>query len=128
MDEKATLIERAHRAVAQAKALEPPTHRTLAGTRIVCQLVETRRAARQRSIVDAELCIHQARVDAGLLSERQLEILGLVAEGLVTKEIAGKLWLSPATVRNHVHAVCRALGAHSRIEAVARARSLGLLD
>jgi DNA-binding NarL/FixJ family response regulator len=128
MNEKVMLIERAHRAVAQAKALEPSTHRTLAGTRVVCQVVQTRRAVRQRSIVDAETPIRQARVEAGLLSQRQLEILGLVAEGLVTKQIARKLWLSPATVRNHVHAACRALGAHSRIEAVARARSLGLLD
>jgi DNA-binding CsgD family transcriptional regulator len=64
---------------------------------------------------------------ASPLSSRQLEILGLVAEGLTTEEIAQQLWLSVATVRNHVARSLRALGAHSRVDAVTRARRLGLL-
>ena len=62
-----------------------------------------------------------------LLTPRQLEILGYLADGLNTARIAERLWLSPATVRNHVSAILGALGCHSRIEAVARARRLGLL-
>ena len=42
------------------------------------------------------------------------------------KEIAGRLTLSEATVRNHVRAILRELGAHSQLEAVARARALPL--
>jgi DNA-binding NarL/FixJ family response regulator len=61
------------------------------------------------------------------LSARQHEVLLLVSEGLSTKAIARRLWLSPATVRNHVSAILRALECHSRLQAVARARRLGLL-
>jgi DNA-binding NarL/FixJ family response regulator len=62
-----------------------------------------------------------------MLTRRQLEVLGLLAEGLGTAEIARRLWLSRCTVRNHVTAILTALGAHSRLEAVARARALQLL-
>jgi DNA-binding CsgD family transcriptional regulator len=66
------------------------------------------------------------RERAGLMP-RQHEIVVLVAEGLVTKQIARRLWLSPATVRNHVAAILTALEAHSWLEAVAKASRLGLL-
>ncbi len=62
------------------------------------------------------------------LTPRQLEILGLLASGSSTKQIADELFLSRETVRNHIRAVLRALGAHARLEAVVKARSLGLLD
>jgi DNA-binding NarL/FixJ family response regulator len=62
------------------------------------------------------------------LSARQHQVLLLVSEGLSTKAIARRLWLSPATVRNHVSAILRALECHSRLQAVARARRLGLLE
>jgi DNA-binding CsgD family transcriptional regulator len=62
------------------------------------------------------------------LTRRQIEILGLIAEGLSTENIAGRLWLSPVTVRNHAARILRALDAHSRVEAVAKARRLGLLE
>jgi DNA-binding NarL/FixJ family response regulator len=61
------------------------------------------------------------------LTTRQLEVLRYLADGRGTQDIAQELWLSRATVRNHVHAVLHALGAHSRLEAVARARQLGLV-
>jgi DNA-binding CsgD family transcriptional regulator len=64
--------------------------------------------------------------DVGL-TRRQLEILRFLAEGRSTAWIAAELWLSVATVRNHVAGAMRALDAHSRLEAVARARALGLL-
>jgi DNA-binding NarL/FixJ family response regulator len=68
--------------------------------------------------------------DAGVavsLTPRQREVLQLVADGLSTRRIAEQLWLSPATVRNHVRAVLVGLGAHTRLEAVATAHRLGLL-
>jgi DNA-binding NarL/FixJ family response regulator len=64
---------------------------------------------------------------ADLLTRRQIEILSLIADGVSTEDIARRLWLSTATVRNHVARTLRALGAHSRLEAVAKARRLGLL-
>jgi DNA-binding NarL/FixJ family response regulator len=62
-----------------------------------------------------------------VLTPRQLEVLTYLADGLSTKQIAERLWLSGATVRNHVSAILAALEAHSRLEAVAQARRLGLL-
>jgi DNA-binding NarL/FixJ family response regulator len=62
------------------------------------------------------------------LTRRQREVLALVVEGLDTAAIASRLWLSQHTVRNHVDAILRALGVHSRLEAVAYVHRTGLLD
>jgi len=62
------------------------------------------------------------------LTPRQREILELLAQGLPAKTIANRLWLSEATVRNHIHAVLARLGAHSQLEAVVIAMSAGLLS
>jgi len=59
------------------------------------------------------------------LTRRQHEILVLLADGVRAKEIALRLTLSETTVRNHIRAILLELGAHSQLEAVARARSLG---
>jgi len=67
------------------------------------------------------------RRDVPGLTPRQAEVLGLLAEGRSVREICAELYLSKATVRNHVRALLRALGAHSQLEAVAAARKLGLL-
>jgi PAS domain S-box-containing protein len=61
------------------------------------------------------------------LTPRQREILELIASGLSTEEVARELTLSPETVRNHLRNAFRALGAHTRVEAIAAARRLGLL-
>ena len=53
------------------------------------------------------------------LSERELEVLTLLAEGLATKAIAEKLYLSVHTVRNHIQRILVKLDAHSKLEAVA---------
>jgi PAS domain S-box-containing protein len=56
------------------------------------------------------------------LTPRQVEVLRLLEHGCSTKQIAQELHLSPETVNNHVRHVLRALGVHSRLEAVAIAR------
>ena len=56
------------------------------------------------------------------LTPRQAEVLRLLEQGRSTKQIANQLHLTTETVRNHVRNVLRALGVHSRIEAVAAAR------
>jgi ATP/maltotriose-dependent transcriptional regulator MalT len=61
------------------------------------------------------------------LSERKLEVLGLVGEGLSNREIAERLFITVGTVKTHVHNVYGKLGVHRRTEAVARARELELV-
>ncbi len=54
------------------------------------------------------------------LSERQLEVLGLVAQGLTTAEIAQRLYLAPTTVKWHIKQILSKTNASNRTEAVAR--------
>ena len=56
------------------------------------------------------------------LTDREQEVLALVADGLSNAEIAARLWVSPATVRTHLDHVYAKLGVHSRMAAVARLR------
>jgi LuxR family maltose regulon positive regulatory protein len=56
------------------------------------------------------------------LSERELEILRLIAAGLSTREIANELVIVEGTVRNHIKHIYSKLDAHSRLQAVERAR------
>jgi DNA-binding CsgD family transcriptional regulator len=62
------------------------------------------------------------------LTPRQREVLGMLGAGLTTKQMAERTGLSIETVRNHVRAVLRELGAQSRLEAVLLAHRRGLLD
>lgn len=61
------------------------------------------------------------------LSERELEVLHCIAEGLSNREIANRLYLSLNTVKVHARNIYGKLGAHRRTEAVARAKALGVL-
>ena len=62
------------------------------------------------------------------LTGRELEILGHVAVGKTSKEIAAELYISENTVRNHVRNVLDKLGLKSRFEAVTWAQREGLID
>jgi LuxR family maltose regulon positive regulatory protein len=61
------------------------------------------------------------------LSDRELEVLRLIAAGLSNREIAGKLVITPGTAKWHTNNIYGKLGVHSRTQAVARAAELGLL-
>ncbi len=62
------------------------------------------------------------------LSDREREVLQLMAEGLTTRAMAEHLFLSVNTVRNYSQAVLTKLGAHSKLEAVALAVRSGIID
>ena len=62
------------------------------------------------------------------MTERELEILRLIAQGLSNREIAERLFLAVNTVKGHNRVLFDKLQAQSRTEAVARARELGLLS
>jgi DNA-binding NarL/FixJ family response regulator len=61
------------------------------------------------------------------LSERELGVLRLLADGRSNREIAAELFLAEGTVKNHVTNVLSKLGARDRTQAALRARALGLL-
>jgi LuxR family maltose regulon positive regulatory protein len=61
------------------------------------------------------------------LSERELEVLRLIAEGLSNAEIAGRLYISLSTVKGHTANIFGKFGVSKRTQAVAQARRLGLL-
>jgi NarL family two-component system response regulator LiaR len=62
------------------------------------------------------------------LSEREREVLALIAEGLSNEEIAERLVISPATARHHVSACIQKLGAANRAQAAALAVRYGLVS
>jgi LuxR family transcriptional regulator, maltose regulon positive regulatory protein len=60
-------------------------------------------------------------------SEREMEVLALIAAGESNPEIARKLYVSTSTVKTHINRLYRKLGARSRTQAVALAREMNLL-
>jgi DNA-binding NarL/FixJ family response regulator len=75
----------------------------------------------------AEQARRHAAADAGL-TQKELEILELVAEGLKNPEIAKRLWLSPETVKTHLSSIYRKLGVNSRTAATRAALDRHLLQ
>lgn len=61
------------------------------------------------------------------LSDREIEVLKLIADGLSNKEIAEKLFIAEGTAKNHVSNILSKLEARDRAQAVARAKELGLV-
>jgi DNA-binding NarL/FixJ family response regulator len=70
-----------------------------------------------------------AQVDSVIepLSPRELEILGMIAGGASNKEIAHRLVIAEGTVKNHVTSILAKIGARDRMQAVLKARELGLI-
>jgi DNA-binding NarL/FixJ family response regulator len=62
------------------------------------------------------------------LTDREREILGLLARGWSNRFIASELFLSLNTIRNHIQSILRKLGSHSKLEAVATAVREGVIE
>lgn len=69
----------------------------------------------------------RAAARAADLTQRETQILGLLARGTTTADIANELHISRTTVSNHVQHILRKLDAHSRLEAIRRAEHAGLI-
>jgi two-component system nitrate/nitrite response regulator NarL len=112
---------------------------------IVLTAEEHRSAESLRSLLEAEIrgIISKRRsaaeiVEAGtartrpysteLLTQRELEVLQWLAHGAATGEMAAAMGISAATVRSHIKAAMSKLEVSSRLQAAARAISLGLVD
>jgi two-component system response regulator DevR len=102
------------------------------------QLVEAIRAAGRgeslldpsvtRDVIDRLAQLSKApRKPEDVLSEREKEVLLLIAQGCTNKEIGTRLFVSPYTARNHVIRILDKLGLSRRSEAAAEAVKLGLL-
>jgi DNA-binding NarL/FixJ family response regulator len=86
------------------------------GLRVLSHLGDLVRQARERSRV------------VGELSNRQIEVLRLLGGGLTTRQMASRLGISERTVEAHVSKLYGKLGVRTRVEAVGRGISLGLID
>jgi GAF domain-containing protein len=75
-----------------------------------------RRASEEQRVISLP------RKDAPQITPRQMEVLRLLSSGHSTREIGRELYLSEATVRNHIRGLLQAFGAHSQLEVLARAR------
>ncbi len=72
--------------------------------------------------------MHDARAQEALLSERQVEILQAIADGMSTKQAGRYLGITTKTVHNHLNAIYRKLDAQSLTHAVLGAVRLGIID
>ena len=104
----------------------------------LARLVDTLRAAMEGDVIMPRRLAQQAaggsteEQEVALLvqqlTRREREVLALLAEGGSSDDIAGRLGISPNTVRTHVQNVLAKLGVHSRLEAAAFAARHGLVD
>jgi PAS domain S-box-containing protein len=78
-------------------------------------------------IIDVERTADTVAAEEVPLTPRQLQVLKMLAGGCSTSGIADRLHISRETVRNHVRHILRALGVNSRLQAVVRARELGIV-
>jgi DNA-binding CsgD family transcriptional regulator len=132
-------------AAAAWEALNCPYERALAlaeckdesAVRIALQIFEdlgaapmagiTRRTLRERGVRNIPRGSHErTKQNPHQLTRRQLQVLGLLAEGCRNAEIAGRLFVTEKTVDHHVSAVLEKLQVRSRGEAAAVANRLGL--
>jgi two-component system, NarL family, response regulator DesR len=95
---------------------------------LLAQLVQwVRRIAAGERVIDSALAAVALASAANPLTEREIAVLRLAGDGMRSREIAERLYLSPGTVRNYLSAAMRKTGARNRLEAVRRARASGWL-
>lgn len=108
-----------------SKSVEPEEllnrlHQALAGDVVFDQPI----LQRIHAIVSA---VTPSMVDAAVLSEREREVLTLLAEGMTVTQIAHRSHLSSSTVKTHVQHIYAKLGVNDRMAAVAKGTALGLI-
>jgi DNA-binding NarL/FixJ family response regulator len=74
------------------------------------------------------LALRRQLANSDSLTHREVEVLRLLRSGHASREIARRLGIAYATVRAHIRAIERKLGAHDKLDALARAREQGVVD
>jgi two-component system, NarL family, response regulator DesR len=86
-----------------------------------------RKVSAGQRVLDPDLVAAAIEAGTSPLTERETEVLRAAEEGLSTEEIAGRLYLSPATVRNYLSNAIAKVGARNRLDAIRVARDAGWL-
>lgn len=89
------------------------------------ELAESIRQVMNGRRIFAPDLVDEAYVEENPLTEREHAVLGLMADGKNTKEIAGHLFITTGTVRNYISIILGKLGASNRIEAITRSKEKG---
>jgi two-component system, NarL family, response regulator DevR len=106
-------------------------HKSKAASEVVTAI---RDVARGRVLITprtiATLLAKRRAIDDQLqsLTVREKEVLRLLADGLSSRSVAAKLGISYTTVRTHIRSLGSKLGVHSKLEAIVKARELGLIS
>jgi DNA-binding NarL/FixJ family response regulator len=106
-------------------------HKSKAASEVVAAI---RDVARGRMLITprtiATLLAKRRASEAQLdrLTPREKEVLRLMAEGLSSRAVASRLGINYTTVRTHIRSLGSKLGVHSKLEAIVKARELGLLS
>jgi two-component system response regulator DesR len=86
-----------------------------------------RRAAQGERVIDSELAFAALGSAESPLTDREVDVLRLAAQGASSAEIAGHLFLSVRTVRNHISRIIGKVGARNRVDAIRIADDAGWL-
>ncbi|CAM4495930.1 response regulator transcription factor [Paenibacillus xylanexedens] len=89
------------------------------------ELAESIRQVMNGRRIFAPDLVDEAYVEENPLTERENAVLGLMADGKNTKEIAGHLFITTGTVRNYISIILNKLNASNRIEAITRSKEKG---
>ncbi len=110
--------------------MSPAAARAAGASGFVSKDLEAREVAAAVRMVGQGMTQFSPKSDqpSPLLSEREREVLEMIAAGSTNREIAEHLYLSPHTVKEHTSALYRKLRARNRAEAVQRAQRMGLLE
>jgi DNA-binding NarL/FixJ family response regulator len=90
--------------------------------------VPTPRRGRTEGDVPVQIVVRPMASGADSLSDREVEVLSLVAEGMSNKDVGERLGLSALTVKSHLARIARKLGTGDRAEMVVLAMRAGLVD
>ena len=107
------------------RGLSEAMERIAAGERVISPELQ------QLAVAELGRFARRAREGAqaqSVLTPRELEVLALLADGLTMQQIGRRLGISPRTVETHVSKLYRKLDVRSRVQAVSKAASLGLID